>query len=218
MLLASGMFCFRVGTGPFSNGLLSTYYVPATVLAPEPLVVNRLHASLLTGPPDRLLGSYSPCASTFCKTWFILKELLDLLLKMEHLCPTWILKWMISVGPVVCPSACVGLIPLQTSQQSSSVYKMCSTYRTTPRLIQVPQVSMHPWSHIILSASLDITGHTGWTYDWCISENQAWLTASQHQSLSLKTSQSIAVDAHVLPSPTPRLRPETGCSQFPWRL
>lgn len=97
MLLASGMFCFRVGTGPFSNGLLSTYYVPATVLAPEPLVVNRLHASLLTGPPDRLLSSYSPCASTFCKTWFILKELLDLLLKMEHLCPTWILKWMISV-------------------------------------------------------------------------------------------------------------------------
>ena len=67
-LLASGMFCFRVSTGPFSNGLLSTYYVPGTGLDPEPLIVNRLHASLLTGPPDRLLSSYSLRASTFCKT------------------------------------------------------------------------------------------------------------------------------------------------------
>lgn len=55
----SGAFCLRVSVGSFSSHLLSTYYVPSTVIGPESVPVNKV-ASLLPGPNPQPLSATRP--------------------------------------------------------------------------------------------------------------------------------------------------------------
>lgn len=109
----SGEFCFTVSVGVFQYHLLSTYFVPGTVIGPESVTVNKM-ASLLTDPRT------GPSAPTH-----------HLLQQCEQPTQPKSLVWLTaSVGPgrgagpvrcSVCPRVCPPVEPRPDSRDAHSL-------------------------------------------------------------------------------------------------